>query len=117
MPSLGKTAATLTRRQAALRCLVREPQAVNLAWVYAESGCNLGDLQELAEKELIVLFETEIWRDPLANISQTLANPPILTARMPNTANPRRISRMWIRSVWATGRISATGTVIKRSWF
>jgi primosomal protein N' (replication factor Y) len=69
MPDLGKTAETLKRRQAALRFLMREPADVNVSWVYAESGCNLADLQELAERELIVLRETEIWRDPLEKIS------------------------------------------------
>jgi primosomal protein N' (replication factor Y) (superfamily II helicase) len=68
LPDLGKTDATRTRRQAALRLLIREPQAVNVAWVYAESGCNLADLQELDERGLIVLRETEIWRDPLEKI-------------------------------------------------
>jgi primosomal protein N' (replication factor Y) len=68
MPDLGKTAETLRRRQAALRFLMREPADVNVSWVYAESGCNLADLQELAESELIVLRETEIWRDPLEKI-------------------------------------------------
>ncbi|MBE3119577.1 MAG: primosomal protein N', partial [Candidatus Atribacteria bacterium] len=68
MPELGKTADTLSRRQAALRFLMREPADVNVSWVYAESGCNLADLQELAERELIVLRETEIWRDPLEKL-------------------------------------------------
>ncbi|MCX6035896.1 MAG: primosomal protein N' [Chloroflexi bacterium] len=68
MSVLGKTADTLSRRQAALRFLMREPADVNVSWVYAESGCNLADLQELAERELIVLRETEIWRDPLERV-------------------------------------------------
>ncbi|HEX7541726.1 MAG TPA: primosomal protein N' [Anaerolineales bacterium] len=69
MSELGKTADTLSRRQAALRLLMREPADVNVSWVYAESGCHLADLQELAERELIVLRETEIWRDPLEKIN------------------------------------------------
>jgi primosomal protein N' (replication factor Y) len=69
MPGLGKTPATLLRRGAALRFLMKEPGDVNVAWVYAESGCNLADLQDLAERELIVLRETEIWRDPLQKVS------------------------------------------------
>jgi primosomal protein N' (replication factor Y) len=68
MPSLGKTADTLSRRQAAMRFLMREPADANVSWVYAESGCHLADLQELAERELIVLRETEIWRDPLERV-------------------------------------------------
>ncbi len=65
MPGLGKTEQTRQRRQAALRFLMREPQDVDVAWIYAESGCTLADLQDLAEKDLILLRETEIWRDPL----------------------------------------------------
>jgi primosomal protein N' (replication factor Y) len=68
MSELGKTEATRTRRGAALRFLMRVPDAVNVSWVYAESGCSLADLQELAERELIVLRESEIWRDPLEKI-------------------------------------------------
>jgi len=70
MPDLGRTAATLQRRGTALRFLIREPEAVNVSWVYAESGCSLADLQELAERELITLSETEIWRDPLEKIGK-----------------------------------------------
>lgn len=68
MSDLGKTNATQMRREKALRFLMRVKDAVNVSWVYAESGCNLADLQELEERELIVLRETEIWRDPLGKI-------------------------------------------------
>lgn len=71
MSSLGKTLSTLERRQSALRFLIREPQAVAVSWVYAEAGCNLADLQELADLGLIVLFESEIFRDPLGKISDS----------------------------------------------
>jgi primosomal protein N' (replication factor Y) (superfamily II helicase) len=69
MDDLGKTEATQTRRRAALEFLVNEAEAVNVSWAYAASGCNLADLQELAERELIVLGETEIWRDPLEKVT------------------------------------------------
>ena len=68
MPDLGKTTATLERRQSALYLLMREPDSIDVTWVYAESGCNLADLQELDERGLIVLRETEIWRDPLVKM-------------------------------------------------
>jgi primosomal protein N' (replication factor Y) len=68
MPVLGNRGESLLRRQAALRFLMREPQPVNVSWVYAESSCTLADLQELAERELIILQETEIFRDPLQHI-------------------------------------------------
>ena len=71
MPYLG-TKQTLARRQAALRFLIQQPEAINLSWVYAETGCNLADLQELEERDLIRLFESEIFRDPLENIGRQI---------------------------------------------
>jgi primosomal protein N' (replication factor Y) len=68
LKDLGKTNATQMRREKALRFLMHVKDAVNVSWVYAESGCNLADLQELEERELIVLRETEIWRDPLQRV-------------------------------------------------
>jgi primosomal protein N' (replication factor Y) len=67
MPNLG-TKQTLARRQAALQFLIQQPEAINLSWVYAETGCNLADLQALEERDLIRLFESEIFRDPLERI-------------------------------------------------
>ncbi|MCC6299033.1 MAG: primosomal protein N' [Anaerolineales bacterium] len=64
MPNLGMKQ-TLARRQSALRFLIQQPEAINVSWVYAESGSNLADLQELEERGLIRLFESEIFRDPL----------------------------------------------------
>jgi primosomal protein N' (replication factor Y) (superfamily II helicase) len=75
MRDLGKEGATQTRREKALRFLIKQPDAINVSWVYAESGCNLADLQELAERELIVLNETEIWRDPLQKIDRENSSP------------------------------------------
>ena len=65
MDNLGKTESTQSRRKKALQFLMQVKDAVNVSWVYAESGCNLADLQELEERGLIRLFETEIFRDPL----------------------------------------------------
>jgi len=65
MNDLGKTESTQTRRKKALQFLMQVKDAVNVSWVYAESGCSLADLQELEERGLIRLFETEIFRDPL----------------------------------------------------
>ncbi len=72
METLG-TRQTLARRQAALRFLIRQPQPVNVSWVYAESGCTLPDLEALEERGLIRLFESEIFRDPL---QKTRLSPP-----------------------------------------
>ena len=62
---LGKTESTQLRRKKALQFLTQVKDAVNVSWVYAESGSSLADLQELEERGLIRLFETEIFRDPL----------------------------------------------------
>lgn len=70
MDDLGKTEATQTRRKKALQFLMQVKDAVNVSWVYAESGGSLADLQELQERGLIRLFETEIFRDPLEKTSQ-----------------------------------------------
>lgn len=70
LPDLGSTEATQKRRAAALRYLMRELEEVNVSWVYAESGCNLSDLQVMAERGLIVLRENEVWRDPLEKIER-----------------------------------------------
>ncbi len=70
LDDLGKTVSTQTRRRKALLFLMQVKDAVNVSWVYAESGCNLADLQELEERGLIRLFETEIFRDPLTETSK-----------------------------------------------
>lgn len=72
MDSLGSTKQTQSRREAALRFLMRQPEAVNLSWIYAETGCNISDLQELEERGLIRLFESEIFRDPLVKNQQNI---------------------------------------------
>jgi len=71
MPSLG-TKQTLARRQASLKFLIQQPDAINLSWVYAETGCKLADLQELEERGLIRLFESEIFRDSLEGIGRQI---------------------------------------------
>jgi primosomal protein N' (replication factor Y) len=70
LDDLGKTVSTQVRRKKALQFLMQVKDAVNVSWVYAESGCSLADLQELEERSLIRLFETEIFRDPLAETSK-----------------------------------------------
>lgn len=67
------------RRLAILRFLVSEPWPVEVAWVYASTGAALPDLVQLAEDGLIVLSETQVWRDPLADSSHSVEPPPILT--------------------------------------
>lgn len=67
------------RREAILRFLLREHGPVDVPWVYAESGGNSSDLRKLADMGLVVLGESEIWRDPLDDFEYPLAEAPLLT--------------------------------------
>ena len=81
MPKLGRAGTkALKRRQDILRYLLREPGPVEVAWVYAESGGNLSDLRVLAERGLVTLGESEVWRDPLEGMDFQITKPPQLTA-------------------------------------
>jgi len=87
MKSLGSTKQTQARREAALRFLIQQPEPINLSWVYAQTGCNLTDLQELEERGLIRLFENEIFRDPLERLeNRELKNGELFTLS-PEQAN------------------------------
>ena len=52
---------------------------MDVAWVYAQSGGTLQDLQKLEEDGLVSLGESEIWRDPLERINTAISEPPALT--------------------------------------
>jgi primosomal protein N' (replication factor Y) (superfamily II helicase) len=127
MESLG-TKQTLARRQSALRFLIRQPEAVNVSWVYAESGCNLSDLQVLEEQGLIRLFESEIFRDPLERVERTKPQVEKVVELTPEQAYSLEQIRAAIRNsksssfllqgVTGSGKteiyIRAAGEVIKR---
>ena len=69
----------LERREAIMQYLVKEPGPVDVSWVYAASGGNLQDLRYLAERDLVVLGESEIWRDPLDGMAFVSKEAPTLT--------------------------------------
>jgi len=80
LDTLGKPgAATLARRQAILRYLIQEGEAVEAAWLYAESGGNLSDLRFLEGRGLIALGKSETWRDPLIRQDFPFYEAPSLT--------------------------------------
>ena len=80
MANLGRAGSqALMRRQVMLQYLVREAGPVNVTWLYAESGGNLGDLHHLAQLGLIALGETEDQRDPLAQYDFQPSEAPQLT--------------------------------------
>jgi primosomal protein N' (replication factor Y) (superfamily II helicase) len=80
MPGLARQGTqALQRRQAMLRFLMHEAGPIDVTWVYAESQGNLQDLYALADPGLVILGETEVWRDPLQGSDYQLSYPPVLT--------------------------------------
>lgn len=71
--------AAQARRQEILRFLLEEPGPVAVSQVYAASEGNLDDLRRLSSLGLVLLGETEVWRDPLDELSPALTSPPRLT--------------------------------------
>ncbi len=81
LESLGRAGSdALKRRQAMIRFLIHEGLPVETAWVYAQSGGNAADLHKLADEGLVILGESETWRDPLAHVAVEMAVPPELTS-------------------------------------
>jgi primosomal protein N' (replication factor Y) (superfamily II helicase) len=80
------------RRQAILRFLMKESGPVSVSWIYASCGGKSEDLKYLAERGLITLGESEIWRDPLAGQDFQPAEPPQLTAHQQLVWEPVRAS-------------------------
>lgn len=79
LPDLGRGAA-LERRQAVLRYLMGASGPVDVPWVLAESGGTRQDLNYLAERDLVLFGESEIWRDPLEKVEAVAFERPILTS-------------------------------------
>lgn len=77
---LGKTPVTQTRRGKVLELLAKQAFPLDFSWVYAETDANYTDLSYLADVGLIHFNETEVWRDPLAEIEVMLEVAPELTS-------------------------------------
>ena len=73
-----KSSPAVDRRLNIIRLLQRENEAVDIAIVYAETGANSGDIKTLSDLELITVGESEVWRDPLAKLPETLFTAPTL---------------------------------------
>jgi primosomal protein N' (replication factor Y) len=79
LDTIGRTTATRNRRETMLRMLIDERQAIDVTWLYAESGGNLGDLHYLEGLGLVALSQAEIWRDPLETVEYVPSSAPGLT--------------------------------------
>lgn len=63
-----------------LHTLAEVGGALDVSTLYAQTNTSLQHLKKLAEEELIILGESEIWRDSLARRSYLPSAPPPLTA-------------------------------------
>jgi primosomal protein N' (replication factor Y) len=77
---LGGNADSRRRRKAVLDLLEREPGPLHVNWIYAETGATADDLRFLEQHDLVSLGETEVWRDPLADLDFIPTDAPELTA-------------------------------------
>lgn len=91
---LGRNDTTQTRRYSVLKLLAEQAFPLDFSWIYAETGANYSDLKYLVEAGLIHFNETEVWRDPLADLDVPLSTPPEFTSDQ---------NKVWdqIRSEWA----------------
>lgn len=80
LDAIGRTPATRSRRETMLRMLIAERQAIEVTWLYAESGGNLQDLRYLENLGLLTLSQAEIWRDPLEAVEYVPDKAPKLTS-------------------------------------
>lgn len=80
------------RRQAIIETLIKEGEALDVTWLYAGTGGSLSDLRTLEENDLIVLSESEVWRDPLEELDFVPLEAPPLTADQERAWNAIRRS-------------------------
>src|SRR5690606_932105 len=61
-----------------LKVLAREADAMDVSWIFAQTGASMADLKRLEDEELILLGEIQKWRDSLAAREfVTLTAPPL----------------------------------------
>jgi primosomal protein N' (replication factor Y) len=130
MHDLGRTGSQASaRREAILQYLIKEPGPVDVSWVYASSGGNSQDLRFLAERDLVLLGESEIWRDPLEGITFASKDAPSLTedqqyawdaiqASLRQTEMGQQVKPILLHGVTGSGKteiyLRAVADVIKR---
>ncbi len=76
---LSKSETTAARRAAVMNYLAAQTEPIWVSWVYAETGCTLGDLKALEALGLVELAEDEMLRDPLADHDFVPTQAPPLT--------------------------------------
>ncbi|RME08598.1 MAG: DEAD/DEAH box helicase, partial [Anaerolineae bacterium] len=69
-----------SRRRAMLQYMQAQHRPVPVRELYAQTDGQSADLRWLAKAGYIVVFEQQVWRDPLAEVDFVPAEPPRLTA-------------------------------------
>ena len=67
------------RRLQVLRMLAEEPGLVEPSWIYAQTGAKNSDLKVLEKAGLILIHDTQVWRDPLEDATYIPTSAPELT--------------------------------------
>lgn len=78
------------RRRLMIEALIREGEPMDLTWLYAESGGSMTDLRSLETHDLVILSESEIWRDPLETLDYVPSTAPELTPDQKRVWQPIR---------------------------
>ncbi len=78
------------RRRSIVELLILEGEPLEVAWIYAESGASLSDLNQLRDEGIIALSEAEVWRDPLAQMDFVPVYAPRLTTDQAKAWEPIR---------------------------
>ena len=75
-----------------LKVLARAADPMDVSWIYAQTGASLNDLKRLEEEELVLLGETQKWRDSMAAREFVALTAPPLTPEQNAVWEPLRES-------------------------
>jgi primosomal protein N' len=75
-----------------LKVLARASDAMDVSWIFAQTGASMADLKRLEEEELILLGETQKWRDSMAAREFVALTAPPLTPEQSAVWEPLRES-------------------------
>lgn len=79
-PAVIESLRRLDKPRRILRLLEREAgRAVDVSWIYAQTGATLADLKRMEEAGLIVLGERQTWRSALSGRAYAVTDAPPLT--------------------------------------
>ncbi|MCJ7715988.1 MAG: primosomal protein N', partial [Anaerolineales bacterium] len=69
----------LSRRQKIIQLVMENKDDIPLSEIYRQTGGNLNDIKQLAQRGLVQILEVSVLRDPLKQVQVLPTEPPILT--------------------------------------